>query len=62
MKFPRVLYVKMEKDDDTTYLVPAEKLSDIAEIGETIQIGVYELRETSYAECEVKTTGKVSKR
>jgi hypothetical protein len=62
MKFPRVLYVKMEKDGDITYPVPGERLVDIAEMGETVQIGVYELCETSYAECEVKTSGTVKKR
>ena len=62
MKFPKVLYVKMEKDGDITYPVPGERLVDIAEMGETVQIGVYELRETSYAECEVKTSGTVKKR
>lgn len=62
MKFPKVLYVKMEADGDITYFVPGECLADIAEMGETVQIGVYELSETSYATCEVKTSGTVKKR
>ena len=62
MRFPKKLYVKMEKYGDTTYPVPAEHLIDVAEIGETIRIGVYELVETSYAECQVKTSGTVRKR
>ena len=62
MKFPKVLYVKMEKDGDITYPVPGENLVDLAEMGSTVQIGVYELRETAYAECEVKTSGTVKKR
>lgn len=58
MKFPKTLYVKMETDDGTTYPVPGEHLIDIAEIGETIRVGIYELRETAYAECQVKTSAK----
>jgi hypothetical protein len=61
MKFPKILYVKAETDVDTTYFVPGE-LSQLAEMGEKVQIGVYELRETSYVECEVKTSGTVKKR
>jgi len=62
MKFPKVLYVKMEKDGDIAYPVPAENLVDIAEMGSTVQFGVYELRETAYADVEVKTSGTVKKR
>jgi len=62
MKFPKTLYVKMEKDGDVVYPVPGEHLIDIAEIGATTQIGIYELRETHFAECEVKLSGKVSKK
>lgn len=62
MKFPKVLYVKMEKDGDITYPVPGESLLDIAEKGKAVQIGIYELREMFYAECEVKTSGTAKKR
>jgi hypothetical protein len=51
----------MEKDGDTVYPVVAEKLIDIAEIGETVRIGIYELKETDYAEVVVKTSGAVKK-
>ncbi len=61
MKFPKILYGKMEKDGDTVYPVVAEKLIDIAEIGETVRIGIYELKETDYAEVVVKTSGAVKK-
>lgn len=57
MKFPKVLYVKTEQDGDTTYHIPSVNLVDMAEKDERIQIGVYELRETTYVECEVKTSG-----
>ena len=60
-KFPKVLYVKMETDSGTTYPVPSEDLIDIVEVGERILIGVYDLRETAYAECEVKMSKKSSK-
>jgi len=62
MKFPKVLYVRMDKDGDTTYAVPSEYLIDIAEMGKTTRIGIYELRETAFAECEVKTSGAVKVR
>ena len=62
MKFPKKLYVKMEKDGDITYPVPAEEMIDIVELGDTVHVGVYELVETTYAVCEVKTSGRVSKR
>jgi hypothetical protein len=61
MKFPRVLYVKMDKDGDMSYPIPATQLIDLAEMGRMVQIGVYELRETSCVECEVKTSGTVKK-
>jgi hypothetical protein len=62
MKFPKVLYVKMEKDGNTTYPVPGGSLIEIVEMGETVQVGIYELRETTYAHCEVKTSGTVRKK
>lgn len=61
MKFPKVLYVKMEKDGDVTYPVPGEHLIDVAELGETVRIGVYDLRETTYLELLVKTSGTIKK-
>lgn len=62
MKFPKTLYVKMETDKDTSYPVPGFDLTDIVEVGETIQVGVYELRETVSAKGEVNISSKVSKR
>ena len=61
MKFPKVLFVKQEEDGDTTYHVPSENLVDLAEKDEKVHIGVYELRETSYVECELKTSGTIKK-
>jgi hypothetical protein len=62
MKFPKTLYVKMEKDGDITYPMPAEHLIDIAKMGETIRVGIYELRETTYAECQVTCAKSVRRK
>ena len=62
MKFPKLLYVRMDKDDGTAYPIPAETLIDIVEMGKMTRVGIYELRETTYAECQVKTSGTVKAR
>lgn len=56
MKFPKILYVRMDKDGKDAYPVPTETLMDIVEMGKQTRVGVYELRETTYAECQVKTS------
>jgi hypothetical protein len=55
MKLPKKLYVKMEKEGDVVYPIPVEAIPDLAEIGEKIRIGIYELVDTAFVECEVKT-------
>lgn len=49
-KFPKKLFVKIEADGDTEYCVPGESLEQLAEMGEKIRIGVYQLVETGYVE------------
>jgi hypothetical protein len=60
--FPIRLFVKLEADGDETYFVPSTKLFDLAEMGETVKIGVYQLVETTFAETVVKTTSKPIKK
>lgn len=56
-KFPKTLYVKVEGDAGEEFFVSDDAIIALAEIGETIRIGVYKLIETTYAEVEVKTSG-----
>ncbi len=42
-KFPKTLYAKIEDDGDTHYFVATEKMVELAEVGETVKVGVYEL-------------------
>lgn len=62
MRFPKRLYVKIEKDGDSSYPVACEQLIDVADMNAPIRIGIYELVETTYVECHVKTGGTVRKR
>jgi hypothetical protein len=60
-KFPAKLFVKIEEDGKTLYFVPADSLNELADMNETIKIGVYQLVETVFAETVVKTSGSVKK-
>ena len=60
-QFPKELFVKIEKDDDSYYFVPAAKIDELAEMGETVKIGIYRLVETAFIETVVKTSGIVKK-
>jgi hypothetical protein len=60
-RFPAKLFVKIEQDGDTSYFVPASSVDELAEMGETVKIGVYQLAETTYVETIVKTSGTIKK-
>jgi hypothetical protein len=47
MPYPKTLYVKEEQDGDSFYLLASEDLSEHAEVGEKVKVGVYELKQTS---------------
>ena len=49
-KFPKVLYVKTEKDSDTSYFVADGDASCLVEMGEKISIATYTLTEVRQAE------------
>ena len=42
-KFKSTIYVKQEADGKNRYLVASDDLMDLAEMGESIQVAVYEL-------------------
>jgi hypothetical protein len=45
-KFPKTLYVKIERDGKLSYPVAASSLIELAELGETIPYAVYHIAET----------------
>lgn len=45
-KLPKSLYVKVEESGNEEFFVASEDLYDIAEKGETIKVGTYELQIT----------------
>lgn len=60
-RFPAKLFVKIEEDGDTSYFVADGNLDALAEMAQTIKIGVYQLVETTFAETVIKTSGTVKK-
>jgi hypothetical protein len=60
-RFPAKRFVKVEQDGATSYFVPGHSLDELAVMGETIRIGVYQLAETTYVETIVKTSGTIKK-
>lgn len=59
-KLPKTLYVKLEKDSnsDTSYFVADEDMYGLAEMGERVKIGTYQLIEVTNAEVVLKTGGR----
>lgn len=45
-KFKSTIYVKQEVDGKNQYLVASDDLMDLADMGESIQVAVYELAAT----------------
>jgi hypothetical protein len=41
---PDVLVVKREEDGNDSYLIASDKLGDLAEMGEKLKVGVYQLQ------------------
>jgi hypothetical protein len=60
-QFPNRLFVKVEHDGDESYFISNAKLYDLAEMGEKIKIGTYQLVETTFAETVVKTSKPIKK-
>jgi len=60
MKFPKVLYVKTEKDSAVTYFVADADAASLVEMGEKITVAKYQLVEVGEAE-GVATFGKTKR-
>lgn len=43
MKHPKILYVKLERDGKNVYPVADPHQTGLAEMGETVEVGVYRL-------------------
>lgn len=43
MKFSKVLYVKIERDGESSYPVADDDMASLAEMGMTVLVGVYKL-------------------
>ena len=55
MKFPKVLYVTIEKENNgTDYTVSHFTAEEAAEIGETRTVGIYKLERVGKISAEVK--------
>ena len=54
-KLPKTIFVKHEADDDDGYLVVSDNRYELAEMGQKISIGTYQLVETEAVEVVLKT-------
>ena len=59
-KFPETLYAKREAEDKTHWFNTTESLFGLAEMGETVRVGVYKLVEVREIETVINAK-KVSK-
>lgn len=59
-KFPQTLYVKQEVEKNDYWLNPGESLFDLAELGEKVKVGVYNLVEIREIETVINSE-KISK-
>lgn len=53
---PKTLFVKIEQDGGTTYFTADTEMYGMVEMGQKVQIGKYQLVETTDAEAVVKTS------
>lgn len=44
-KFPSTIHVKCGEERDDSYFIATEEVDDLAEVGETIEVGIYTLKE-----------------
>lgn len=56
MKFPQVLYVKIENNDDEPYFIADKEAVSLVEMGEKIRIARYTLDYEAVAEGVAKIT------
>jgi hypothetical protein len=59
-QLPKKLFAKIEQDgDNNSYFVADNDLYTLVEKGEKVQIGTYQLVETTYAEAVISTSKPV---
>lgn len=54
-QLPKKLFVKVEKDDEVGFFVADEDMYGLAEMGEKIKIGTYQLVDVHDVEVDLKT-------
>lgn len=52
-EYPDLIYIQKQKDGEDEYFIAHEFPNDAAEIGEEIQIAVYELKEIKIVKTEI---------
>lgn len=60
-QLPKKLFAKIEHDGDNSYFVADSDLYTLVEKGEKVQIGTYQLVETTYAEAVISTSKPVKR-
>jgi hypothetical protein len=60
-KLPARLFAKIEHDSGNSYFIADTDVETLVEKGEKVQIGTYELVETSYAESVVSMSKPVKR-
>lgn len=60
-RLPAKIFVKVETDGENSYFVADSDLYGMVEMGEKVQIGTYQLVETTFAEAIVKTSNPIKK-
>lgn len=60
-KLPAKLFVKIETDGDISYFTADKELYSLVEKGEKVEIGTYQLVETTMAEAMVSTSRPIKR-
>jgi hypothetical protein len=55
-KLPKVIYVFREVDGDDSYLLCADDVEELSQMGEVRKVGVYELKEEKTLTTKVELT------
>lgn len=59
MKFPKELYVTVEYEGtEDEFLLTNKNVEDVAQVGETVKVAVYELVRTVEVDTEIQVTEK----
>ena len=55
-KLPKKIYLKWNTEGDEPFLEPAEEVRDLADLGSTTTVGMYELKKRLRIKSEFKLT------